>query len=181
MTRSVARSLPLFLLLFLRLAAPAAADDLDDEPKPRLRTSDRATRALVERGLAQSPSLRQLVDQLERTDVVVYVQCGRLRAGIDGQLTFVSAAGGLRYVIVQIAWELPPPRRIATLGHELQHALEIAAHPAIVDQASLQQAYAAIGFERERFSHVAAYDTEAAVRTGQRVARELATSATHAY
>jgi hypothetical protein len=171
----------LFLLLLLAVLPPAGADDLDEEPKPRLRTFDRGTRAFIERGLAQSASLRQLVDRLERTDVVVYVKCGRLRAGLDGQLTFVSAAGGLRYVIVQIAWQLPPPRRIATLGHELQHALEIAAHPAIVDQASMQHAYAAIGFERERFSHGTAYDTEAAIHAGTRVLKEITTRETSAY
>ena len=124
--------------------------------------------------------LRALVERLEQTDVVVYLQCARLRGGIDGQLTFVSAAGGLRYVIVQIGWQLPAQRRIATIGHELQHALEVAAHPAIVDQPSMKEAYGRIGFARERISHGTAFDTAAAVHAGEQVWKELA-SGTAAY
>ena len=181
MTTRVARSLLLLMLLLAAAVQPLGADDVDDEPKPRLRTSDAATRALLQRGIAASPSLRALVDHLERSDVVVYLQCTRLRSGLDGQLTFVSAAAGLRYVIVQIAWQLTPDRRIAALGHELQHALEVAAHPAIVDQASMKDAYSRIGFERERASSGTAFDTAAAIRTGERVWKELTGTAATAY
>jgi hypothetical protein len=181
MTIGVARPLLLVLLLFVTAVHPLRADDLDEEPKPRLRVTDADMRALLQRGIAESPSLRLLIDRLERTDVVVYLKCERLRTGIDGQLTFVSAAAGLRYVIVQIAWQLTPDRRIATLGHELQHALEIAAHPAIVDQASMKEAYSRIGFEREHVNRGPAFDTAAAIRTGERIWKELVSGAAEAY
>jgi hypothetical protein len=180
MIRRVARPLLLLLLLFVTVVHPLRADDIDEEPKPRLRATDADTQALVLRGLAESPSLRALVDRLEQTDVVVYLKCGRLRGGVDGQLTFVSAVGGFRYVIVQIAWHLPMQRRIATLGHEVQHALEIAAHPSIVDQGSMKEAYSRIGFERDHPNRGAAFDTEAAVRVGERIWKEL-TSDRNAY
>ena len=165
------------LVLFLALCSAATAlraDDIDEEPKPRLRGSDRHVRSLVDDGVARSPFFRALVDQLERSDVVVYVRCGRLPSRLDGQLTFVSAAGGLRYVLVQIAWDRPAQRKIAILGHELQHALEIAALPAIVDQPSMVREYARIGFEREKgIELVTRFDTTAAIEAGERVWKEM--------
>jgi hypothetical protein len=181
MTTRVADVFLLLTLLCGVAVDPLRADDIDDEPKPRLRITDPQLQALLQRGVEQSPSLRALIDRLDRTDVVVYVQCARLRSGIDGQLTFVSAAAGLRYVIVQIAWQLPPPRRIATIGHELQHALEVAAHPAIVDQPSMKEAYGRIGYERERISRGAAFNTAAAVHAGERIWKELTGNAAAAY
>jgi hypothetical protein len=170
---TLARIVPVLLAAFIA-TAPLRADDLDEEPKPRLRVTDRHVRALIADGAAQSPFFRALIGQLERSNVVVYVRCGRLPSRLDGQLTFVSAAGGLRYVLVQIAWDRPAQRKIATIGHELQHALEIAALPAIVDQASLAREYQRIGFERERGIELATrFDTEAAVRAGERVWKEL--------
>lgn len=57
--------------------------------------------------------------------MVVYVRCGPLPAGIHGQLTFLAAAGGVRYLVVQIARDFDLSRTITILGHELPHALEI--------------------------------------------------------
>jgi hypothetical protein len=89
-----------------------------------LRLTDSRLRAVMEVGREESPLFRALLDQVEASDVVVYVQCARLRTGLEGELTFLTVAAGLGYVLVRIAWDLPLPRTIAILGHELQHALE---------------------------------------------------------
>jgi predicted ATPase len=86
----------------------------------------------------------------------------------------MAAAGGLRYVVIR----LQPKRRaaeIAMLAHELQHAVEIADTPSIVDEASLAREYARIGY-RSRSAHGLAFDTKAAVEIGRRVAEELMTA-----
>lgn len=157
------------LLLLLSVAAAAGADNA-----PRLRTGDRRVRALLHEAVARSASLRALVARLERSDVVVYLRCEALPPHLDGRLTFVSAAGGFRYVVVHLAVERSALRKMAALGHELQHALEIADRPEIVDQASLARAYATFGFERPtRHFAVTAFDTVAAVEVGKQVRREL--------
>ena len=89
-----------FFLLVLLLAAVAVAipapsavaagrpaarrDDLSasDPPRPapddrRIRTTDARMRALIDVAVLASPSLRALVERVERSDVVVYVQCER--------------------------------------------------------------------------------------------------------
>jgi hypothetical protein len=166
--------IPLVVVLIAFLAvARMQADDAGEGLKPRIRTTERRIRALMEEGLRHSPSLRALVARLAAADVVVYLECGRLPARLDGQLTFVSAAGGLRYVLVQLAWDRPTTRKIATLGHELQHAVEIAERPAIVDRASLAHAYSEFGFVRNSSDHARSFDTVAAVDAGRQVWREL--------
>ena len=133
---------------------------------------DAQMRGLVQAGREESPSFSALVDRLGTTDVVVYVQCARLRSHVDGELTFLSAAGGLRYVVVQVAWHLPRLRKIAILGHELQHAIEIAERPEIVDSTTLARAYEQFGFTRRAGSRVD-FDTAAAIRTGTMIWREV--------
>jgi hypothetical protein len=146
-----------------------------EERAPRVRTADRHLRALVDAGIAQSASLRALVARLEAADVVVYLRCAPLPAGLDGQLTFVSAVGGLRYVLVQVAGGHAAHRTISTLGHELQHAVEIAERPAIVDGASLAREYGRFGVPGVAAGRRAtAFDSAAAIDAGQRIWRELA-------
>jgi hypothetical protein len=141
---------------------------------PRLRLPDRRLLPVVQAGRDHSPSFRALIERLETTDVVVYVQCARLRPRLDGELTFISAAGGLRYVLVRIAWDLALPRKIAILGHELQHALEVADNPDIVSAGTLARAYERFGFTRSRGVDRVDFDTVAAIDTGVTIARELA-------
>ena len=165
--------LALLVVATLLLPAPARAAH-PNELKPRLRTTDAQMQELLTFGLEMSPSMRALVASLNASDVVVYLRCARLPPRIDGQLTFVSSGGGLRYVVVRIAWDRSQMRRLSILGHELQHALEIAARPDIVDQESLALAYAGFGFKRESLGHrSAAFDTDAAIHAGDRVWREV--------
>jgi hypothetical protein len=71
-----------------------------------------------------------------------------LPAGIDGRLTFATKAAGRRYVHVRLAQQMSGLRERATLGHELQHAVELADTPAIVDDASLAHAFRRFGIVR---------------------------------
>ena len=172
MTRCLFVTLVSLMFALVTVAAVPGAGEI-----PRLRTSDRHIRALLAEGLAHSPSLRALVNRLAAGDVVVYLKCAQLSSRLDGQLTFVSAAGGFRYVLVHLAMDRPWYRQIATLGHELQHAVEIAEQPDIIDQAALARAYTRIGFARVPRQHaVRSFDTLAAIAAGEQVRRELAQS-----
>jgi hypothetical protein len=62
--------------------------------------------------------------------------------------------------------------QIATLGHELQHAVEIAEAPEVVDARSLARFYARVGSERTSGA-CRLFDTQAAVDIGWQVSREL--------
>jgi hypothetical protein len=118
------RAVSIVIVIAVVTSVPIGAESAPAHP--RLRLPDRRLLPVVQAGRDASPSFRALIERLETTDVVVFVQCARLRSRLDGELTFLAAAGGLRYVLVRIGWDLPLERKIAVLGHELQHALEVA-------------------------------------------------------
>jgi hypothetical protein len=159
-------------LITLVTSAPIRADPVPRQP--RLRLTHSRLEQVVGHGRRQSPSFQALLDQLEATDIVVYVECARLPARVDGQLTFVTAAAGTRYVLVRIAWDLPLARKIAILGHELQHALEIARSPDVVSAETMAAAYQRFGFTRNRGGKRVDFDSVAAIDAGMTIWRELA-------
>ena len=165
----------LSILCFV-LAMPSlsmAAEPIADRSRhPSIRSTDRRLRSLLDEGVRLSRTMRALVARLHASDVVVYVQCDG-PSGPDGRLTFLSTAGGYRYVVVRMA-RFPRIQQIAMMAHELQHAVEIADTPAIVDGPSLVREYQRMGYENARSPLPGvSFDTVAAVRTGQRVLKEL--------
>jgi hypothetical protein len=160
-------------MLPLTIVAPLLADEPAAPPPPHIRPLSADARDLVDSGLTRSELIRQLIEHLEASDLAVYVDFGWLMAGRGGQLSFITSVGGIRYVTIQIARGLIEPDRLATLGHELRHAVEIADTTAVVDRASFVHHYARIGFDTGRgVSRM--YETDAAVEAGRYVRRELA-------
>ena len=167
------RFLLLPLVLFAITAVSASADDVS-VPDVHVRTSDPKIAHLIRRATLESPLFRSLVARIDDSDVVVYVKRStRLLSTLDGQLRFVGAAGGRRYVAVTLAFGLHDVRTMATIGHELQHAVEIAERPAIVDPASMAIGFAAFGYRSGDDGLAESYETTAAIHTGDRVRFEL--------
>jgi hypothetical protein len=161
----------LFILGLLGASAAHAADA--PHPDSHVRTTNREIAALINQATHESALFRSLIARLNASDVVVYVETARtLPYTRDGQLTFLGTGGGIRYVVVSLAWGRPEVRVMATLGHELQHAVEIAGDAAIVDSPSLAKAYAGFGVVTIHGSG-RTYDTRAARRAGEQVHAEL--------
>jgi len=173
LTRHSARSFLLLCLLVVTPSLSMAAEPIAENPRrPPIRSTDRRLRSLLEEGLRTSPTLRALVARLHASDVVVYLQCDGPGAP-DGRLTFLSAVGGYRYVVVRMS-RFSRMQQIAMMAHELQHAVEIAETPAIVDGESLVREYKRIGYVNTLSPLPGvAFDTQAAVRAGERVMKEL--------
>jgi hypothetical protein len=124
---------------------------------------------LVAQALRDSETVRSLVRQLEATDVIVQVE---LRSGTHtktGFLRFVGATANSRYLLITIETRLLHRDRIKWLGHELYHALEVATHPEVRDQASYHALYQRIG----RRTQSGGIETDGAVAAGEAVYAEL--------
>ena len=80
-------------------------------------------------------------------------------------------AHGQRYVRIQIALRGGQDDSVAVLGHELQHAFEVAQEPWVYDQATLAALYQRIGTGVPGGYHI--YDTAAAQEIGRIIRREL--------
>ncbi len=152
----------------LRADGPASANE------SHIRATTPALQALVDESGERSPAFRALVEQINASDVVVYLKYYLFSpAGPDGRLIFVGTAGGRRYVMVQIGCLHTRVDEFAILAHELQHAAEVAAAPSIVDAASLAQHYATIGFVARQWQHGIAFETGAAKEAGSLVQQEI--------
>lgn len=124
---------------------------------------------LIAYALDRSPVVTSLVNDLERTDVVVYLHLpGAMTVNEPpSRLLFVSSAGGVRYLMMQIdPWRTSYPERVALLGHELYHALEVAAAREVNDLGGFRRLYQRIGHEwgGTRFETDAARNAEREVR-----------------
>lgn len=163
----------LLTVFTLSAAVPTAAESPPDDAHAHVRMTDKRLHQLVHEGLRNSDTFRSLVARLEQSDVVVYFECDGA-GGPAGRLTFVSAAAGIRYLHVRVSRLGSREQQIALIAHELRHAVEIADAPDVVDVASLGAAYERIGYVNHGVATPGvAFDSEAAVRAGHQVLREL--------
>jgi hypothetical protein len=163
----------LLMCLSAVAAQPVEARGLHDGPS-RVRASDSRTAAILLDGLNRSETVRDLVNEIEQSDVIVYLEIQwNLRRGLVGSLTWVTDTGASRYVRISLNPDLTGDATVATLAHELQHAVEIAREPSIISSATMASYYARHGLSMSQ--HWNGWDTEAARRTGDVVRRELAT------
>jgi hypothetical protein len=177
-------SLSVGLVSTLAIATPAAPTPssvpsispahhlLLSAPDRRVRVTDARLHSLMVEGMSRSPTFASLVTALNRTDVIVYIESMMvLPKGTLGRLSMMPLKGDFRYLRIQIRAELSRREAIALIGHELRHAMEIAAETEVRDSSSLIRLYERIG-NASTGEH--AYDTEAAQDTGRIVRRELA-------
>ena len=147
-------------------ATAAAKDPLF----PRVRGVTPKMKELIETGIKRSVTFRLLVDQLNKSDVVVFLETRDLPASLDGRLVFLTAAAGTRYLHAQLTPGLNMEELIAVAAHELQHAVEVATHPEVRCTDTLRLLYRRIGIPSAVKDR---YDTRAAQSTGRRVRAEL--------
>jgi hypothetical protein len=166
-------------LLAILMLAPAQAFAQDDAPRaPRVRP-ERGIQHLVDEAGRRSPAIRESLDRLERLDVTVYIR-GTLfaRTDLEGRVALLSSTGSHRYLIIELACGRSELTQMATLGHELFHAIEIAEEPSVVSPATLADFYSRIGTLTGDSGGLRTFETEAAAAAGQRARRQLLTSTT---
>ncbi|MDP3720567.1 MAG: hypothetical protein Q8T13_22620 [Acidobacteriota bacterium] len=138
----------------------------------RIRPQDTRSAQLLRDGMARSDTFRALVERLEASNVFVYVSVSPLiKSSLAGQLNWMTQAGRYRYLRATLNAGLGTDQQIATLGHELQHAVEVLDDELVVCEKSLEALYRRIGQPSRATS--AGWETLAAQETGYRVRREL--------
>jgi hypothetical protein len=150
-------------------AAELSVSSPDTSSISRVRSTDSRISALVGRAVEQSATFRSLLEKIDATDGIVYVErgrCGALRACLALKVT---VAGPNR-----ILWIFVDPQRSAcdvmtSIGHELWHAIEILRERSIRSDGAM---YSFIAKGREQ-NPPSWFETEAAIRMGQDVRGEL--------
>jgi len=150
------------------LMTPRVAAEGDIRPT-HVRSTERHVVDALRQGYDRSPTFRRLVDELEASDVIVYVQpATQLPGSLRGHIRFAVATAANRYLRIFVSAKVRGDAFIALVGHELQHAGEVARSPFVRDDRSLAVLYRVIGD-----ANSAGWDTDAACGIGAIVQDEL--------
>jgi len=160
-----------YVFLMTALAAAIGADAKAQPGAARIRPVGDADAAVVADAACRSATVRSMVARLEASDVIVYVTMRPMRNRvIAGGLEFVAATATDRVLRVVLAFPLDRVSRIAMLGHELQHAVEVADAPEIRSRAQFEAHYQSHGIEG---AAAGAHETDRARLAERRVRAEL--------
>ena len=157
--------------LFLVVLYLSVALDASAQVRMTPRPLDPLAAETFEQAIVGSPLVRDLVRQLEASNLVVHIESSRsLPSGISGTMRFVASRGGFRYIRISLGTDLRPEARAAILGHELQHACEVAASDAH-DIDAVRRLYQASGHHPTHSEDV--FETRAALLVERQVKAEL--------
>lgn len=126
--------------------APGEPGDATYGTSDRLRPqSDRVARWLRE-ARRRSPTVQRLVDRIEQSDVIVYLDINPgLGPNVAACLTWMAATNSRRFVRATFRMDLGMDDAIAMVAHELQHVVEVVEHPEVRSNETLLDLYTRIG------------------------------------
>jgi hypothetical protein len=116
------------------------------------------------------PSIRRLLEALEGTDVIVFVEVRDGVANGRAQLTMMGSRAGVRWLRVTVDARHMWRQQVAFLAHELRHTVEVAMAPEVRDVAGFLHLYERIGYSVGG----GRFETAAAVAAENEALRELA-------
>ena len=164
-------------LLLLLAGSPSALAQPVDPPHVR---AEGAMKRLVDEAARRSAAIHDGIARLQDLDVTVYVRARAFaQADLDGRVALLSTIGPHRYLVIELACGRAELTQMATLAHELFHAIEIAEEPAVVNAETLAVLYERIGIRTRDGGGLRTFETEAAAAAGLRARRQLLTSTRH--
>jgi hypothetical protein len=123
----------------------ASAIDMADKPPSvrHVRSCDVRARTLIEKGVERSATFRHLLDRLDASDVIIYVEPKHKHVELSGYLPHrMVVAEPFRYLHVMVDLLGADHRVVSVIAHELQHAVEVAEAPDVRDDRALTRLFA---------------------------------------
>ena len=168
------------LLGWMSTVSDVSAQSTVLPPSSSVRSSNARLAGALADGLSRSETLRSLVATLDASNLIVYLHNGNCVRPAEACLMIARTGGNSR--LVHINFRIAgngsgtflghQDRLIAQIGHELQHAVEIASNSDVIDASTLFRLYEQIGERRDSTGDIR-YETEVAIKAGQRVLREI--------
>jgi hypothetical protein len=152
-------------------AAPSAAA----QPAGRVRSTNATILQSLKEGAERSTTFRSLVDAIDHSTGIVYVEFGYCAFGhLNGcLLPFIAGSHGDRYLRIVVTPDKNQRSHdqfLALLAHEMRHALEVLEHKEVVDVATMEAMYRKIGTP---LPGQTGHETSAARAAGDAVLAEL--------
>jgi hypothetical protein len=154
---------------------PPAAVNVDAPTLVRVKPADAEMRRLVLAGHARSATFRGLLDEIHQSNVMVVIQFGQCAKGrVRSCVSHVEGDSRQRHIRIKVNAQTTDDRLIATIAHELEHALEIARRPEVTNSTQALALYRTIALGRCGQGLDERCETEAALQVEARVNDELA-------
>jgi len=166
------------LLMLALLTAPRQDSTAWPASSP-VRSSSDSIIALLLDGVRDSATIRHLIQTIEQTDGIVYIEPGTCLRGSDKLraclVNEIITAGGRRYLRILVDIRKGPVDLTGSIGHELRHAVEILSDRSVTSSARLLAFY-----QSEERNPARSYETTAALEAGSSVIAEINASRKHA-
>lgn len=156
-------------LPILMLAGPDFADDPTPSPASRVRPTTDIAKKMVADAAARSPTVRALIDEIDRSDIFAYVELQFDVPGALAHTTLLVANEAGRFIRITIEASLEPRRRLELLAHELQHAVEIAREKDVRSVQAMRRLFTNIGWAMGERS----FETAQAIDIERQARREM--------
>ena len=165
------------ILLSLALGAASMLEQ-GAPPMSRVRDNgDQTIARLLDDARNNSATFRRLLETINDTDGLVYVEQGRCGAGPRACLLMtMMVAGPHRVLKIHIDVKRDDAAVIGSLGHELQHAIEVLRESGIRSAGQMFGFYARIAGDPTGRTDRLTFETEAAIRAGDAVRTEFKAS-----
>jgi hypothetical protein len=149
-------------------------------PLVRVRSNNPSIAAIIQDATDRSTLFRRLIETINATDGLVYVDEGKCRHSVSACLVLsVKMAGPYRLLRILV----DPHKydrdceRMAAIGHELRHAIEVLSEPNVRDYPAVQSFFDRVG---PTGGGEGRFETPAAMRTGLDVLAEACAHGTAA-
>ena len=153
----------------ITIGAVTCAEADMDPVSPRVRSGHPYIRAMIAEAARRSATFRRLVSDIEATDGIVYVEQGACGHRVHACLAMaVTPAGDYRILKVLIDARQRDWNVMASIGHELQHALEV-----LTNTRGTRFEGIFFFYQREGVTTGDSFETTAAVRIGTAVERDV--------
>jgi len=150
------------------LAQPVAAEP-DAPHANRVRSSNPAIVALIQQAHRGSATFSRIVETIDNSDGVVYVEEGKCGHGVRACLVLkVTVGGPHRFLRIMVDMRKGDSDLMGSIGHELRHAIEVLSDPTNTSDGAVFFFY-----HREAMRVKGVFETDAAVAAGAAVRREI--------
>ena len=148
----------------------AAADAIaSNQPMSHVRSSSSDLTALIAQAGERSATFRGLLDTINASDSIVFVEAGACGHGVRACFVSVAASGAYRYMRVVVDTRKADWDLMGSIGHELRHTIEVIGAPRVRDNVSKHFFYEQIGTR----GTATARETQVAVDAGNTVRAEV--------
>ena len=148
---------------------PVVAASMDAPAVDRVRSTNAVIGRVLKEASDRSQAFRRLVETINASDGTVFVEEGQCGQGVRACLVTVTMAGANRNLWVKVDTDTADVDLMGSIGHELQHAIEVLSDRTVTSGTAMYFFYLKKGSR----SQTGTFETRAAVAAGEAVRTEV--------